>query len=151
MPMASKNSAISFASGAPPEIGIRSRPPSRSLHLAEDEPVGERCRLASPRGTGSSRASSRLTSRPIGSAQSMSRRLTPVASSKRDWTAEYTFSYTRGTLGSTVGRTWSIASPTRSGSARNAIGKPTYAPVSSISRPKLCASGRYRSITSSAR
>ena len=62
-------------------------------------------------------------------------RRAPVAASNRDWTDEYTFSYTRGTLGSSVGRTCGSASPTRSGSERNAIVKPTFAPSSSISRP----------------
>ena len=41
MPTASKNSAISCPSGAPPEIGVRRRPPSRSRIFVEDEPVGE--------------------------------------------------------------------------------------------------------------
>ena len=39
--MPSKNSAISRASGAPPEIGTRSRPPSALAHLREHEPVGD--------------------------------------------------------------------------------------------------------------
>ncbi len=41
MSSAWKNSMISRASGAPPEFAIRSRPPSRSLDLRVDEPVGE--------------------------------------------------------------------------------------------------------------
>ncbi len=123
--MPSKNSAISRASGAPPEIGTRSLPPRRSRTFENTRRSAILWRMASPRGTGSPAPSSRLTSRPIGSAQSISRRFVPVASSKRACTAEYTFSYTLGTLGSTVGRTSSIASPTRSGSGRNAIGKPT--------------------------
>ena len=74
--------------------------------LREDEPVGDaglqlqRCRRrAGP-------PPARLpTSRPTASDQSASRRLTPVVSSIAATTAVWIFSYTRGTLGSTVGRT----------------------------------------------
>ena len=64
---------------------------------------------------------SALTFAPTLSAQSTIRRLAPVSSSNFARTAVCTFSYTRGTLGSTVGRTSSNASAVRSGSGRNAI------------------------------
>ena len=52
------------------------------------------------------------------------------------------FSYTRGTLGISVGRTCGSTLMTAYGFGQNAIVKPEYAPQSAIRRPKLCASGR---------
>ena len=72
----------------------------------------------------------------------------PVAAAKLAETAACTFSSTRGTVGSTVGRTWGMTSPRRRGSGTNAIVYPRRAPSRCMSRPKLCASGRYRSMTS---
>ena len=82
-PIASKNSMISFASGAPPEPGMRSRPPKGSRTLLKTSRSAMRCLARSPAGTGLPSLSRRLTSRPIGSAQSMRRRFVPVAASKR--------------------------------------------------------------------
>ena len=88
------------------------RPRSRSAggRRASSSPSSRRacrpaCCAASPRGTGRPSCRSSLTRCPTPSAQSISFRLTPVASSKLASTAVCTFSYTRGTLGSTVGRT----------------------------------------------
>ena len=64
---------------------------------------------------------STLTRRPTSSAQSMSLRRAPVASSNLARTAVWIFSYTRGTLGKTVGLTFSSASATAYGSAQKAI------------------------------
>ena len=55
----------------------------RLADLAEDESVGEHDAWREPCGDAAPLASRRLTSRPIGSAQSMSRRFVPVAASKR--------------------------------------------------------------------
>ena len=94
---------------------MRRRPPngSRTLRTRGGRracaSVGARRERACPS------LSSRLTSRPIGSAQSIRRRLTPVAASNCASTAACTFSYTRGTLGRSVGRTCGRASATRSG------------------------------------
>ena len=128
IPTASKNSMISFDSGAPPDPGMRSLPPKGSRTLLKTSLSARRCFDGVRAGTGSPSPSSRLTSRPIGSAQSSRRFFTPVAASKRATTAVWTFSYTRGTLGRSVGRTCGSASATRSGSARNAIVNPTCAP-----------------------
>ena len=138
MPIASKNSAISFASGAPPEIGSRSRPPSRSRTFAKTSRSASAWRRASPRGIGLPSACEAADlaadrERPVDEPALDPRRLVEA----RDCTAAYTFSYTRGTLGSTVGRTCSIASATRSGSASSAIGNPTYAPVEEHQPPEV--------------
>ena len=92
MPRASNSSAISFASGAPPEIGLRRRPPRRSFTFENTSLSAIRCWSARPRGSGRPRCRRALSLRPTSSAQSTSFRLTPVASAKVDVTAVWTFS-----------------------------------------------------------
>jgi hypothetical protein len=93
----------------------------RSFTLAKTSLSASLCSSASPRGSGRPSWRSRLSWRPTASAQSTSRRRTPVASANAEVTAAWTFSYTRGTLGRIVGRTCGRARATSSGSARNAI------------------------------
>ena len=80
MPNASKSSAISFASGAPPEIGSRRRPPRRSFTFENTRRSASRCWSASPGGIGFPSRRNALSRRPTASAQSISRRRAPVAS-----------------------------------------------------------------------
>ena len=77
-----KNSAISFASGAPPEIPKRIRPPSFSFTFEKTSLSASLCWAARPRGIGLPCCRSLLTRRPTPSAQSISFFFTPVASSK---------------------------------------------------------------------
>ena len=92
MPIASKNSATSFASGAPPEIGMRSRPPRRSFTFEKTSRSAIATCVASPRGTGLPCCRSSLARRPTSSAQSISASRAPVASANVDVTAVCTFS-----------------------------------------------------------
>ena len=64
MPMPSKNSAISCDSGAPPEMGVRSRPPSRSRIFANTSRSASRCCARRSGGTVCRDSSSLLTRRP---------------------------------------------------------------------------------------
>ena len=109
MPSAWKNSAISFASGAPPEIGTRSRPPSAPSPSRRRAGRRARACTASQRGHRLALLAQPLARRPTPSAQSISLRRAPVASANVDVTAACTFSKTRGTLGRIVGRTCGIA------------------------------------------
>ena len=93
MPIASKNSATSFASGAPPEIGMRSRPPRRSFTFEKTSRSASETCIASPRGHGLAlllelaRATSDAE-RPVDQPCAAS----PVASANVDVTAVCTFS-----------------------------------------------------------
>ena len=92
MPIASKNSATSFASGAPPEIGSRSLPPSRSFTFEKTSRSAIATCAARPRGTGFPCWRNSLARRPTPSDQSTRRRVMPVASANVDVTAVCTFS-----------------------------------------------------------
>ena len=91
------------------------------LDLRVDEPVGEPVLCGEPAGSAGPAWRSTLTRRPTSSAQSISFRFAPVSSSNLATTAVWTFSYTRGTLGKTVGFTAGSASAAWSGSGRKAI------------------------------
>ena len=129
MPIASKNSVISFASGAPPETGHAQAPAERLADLAEDEPVGDACLRAQP-------ARNRLPfaleaadlapdgERPVDEAPLASRSPRRSERGRRCAPSRRRAARSAGASGAPA------AAPraTRSGSARNAIVKPTYAP-----------------------
>ncbi len=143
MPIASKNSATSFASGAPPEIGIRSRPPRRSFTFEKTSRSAIATCIASPRGTrlallpqlarprGRRRAPSRsaVDGRPVASAKVDGRRCAP--SRRRAGRSG----------GSSAAPAASHARPRADRAGRRSCSRRT-APERWTSRPKLCASGR---------
>ena len=78
--------------GAPPEIGSRSLPPSRSFTFENTRRSARRCWTASPNGNVRPSRRSALSRRPTPTAQSIRRRFTPVASANDAVTAVCTFS-----------------------------------------------------------
>ena len=99
---------------------MRRRPPRRARTFEYTRRSASACWIFNPVGNGFFAARSSLVSRPTRSDQSISHRFTPVASANADTTAVCTFSYTRGTLGSTVGRSDGMAVAMPVGSGTNA-------------------------------
>ena len=151
MPAAWKNSAISGASGAPPETQNRRRPPRAARSFAKTSLSATFRWTPRVPGIGRPSRSRRLARRPTDRAQWKMRRRSGGAAATPDRIFAYTFSNTRGTLQMKCGETSRRFSGSRSMLSANAVVRPSRIPRKHSIRAKECASGRNRRCVSPSR